>query len=123
MSDEYDGLEPEEVELTAEDLDYLDFTGILPDTLLEHDCPYLSAVFLVDDVLKAETKQEAAYNLAVLIQYLCVERAANEQTMIKLYTTQQAMSYTPLILEYMLQMLGMAQAEVGRRILESEAEL
>ncbi|MDQ3818523.1 MAG: hypothetical protein M3362_12720, partial [Acidobacteriota bacterium] len=111
---------PEDVELTTEDLEYLDFTGALSDTMLEHGSPYLPAVLLVDDVLKAETKQEAAYNLAVLIQYLCDKRERNAQVMTGLYMTQQAMSYTPMVIEYMLQTLGMAQAEVGRRILEKK---
>ena len=109
-------------ELTAADLEHLDFSGVLPDSLLKRNSPYLPAVLLVDNVLKAETKQEAAYSLALLIQYLCAERPANEQTMIKLYTTQQATSYTPLALAFPLRMLGLAQAEIGRRNLESEVE-
>jgi hypothetical protein len=102
-------------ELTSTDLDYLDFTGILPDTLLEHDSPYLSAVLLVDNVLKAETKQESAYNLAVLIQFLCTEREPSAQRMIQLYMTQQATSYTPMALAFPLMMCKAAEAELNSR--------
>src|SRR4051812_35022892 len=102
------------------DNEEVDFSNIVTDSVFEEADEYMTPVLMVDNILKAKSKADAAYCLIEFIDFLYVKRPESEQAAICGYAKMQAYSYRPDFLDVLAASMKQLTAEVARRGLKAD---